>query len=990
MNLVLIKILATALTLSQVTTKPEAVKTHFDPDRDQGEVVELLRAGCTHIREAFNIEAINLDDLIATAMDDPEALTSDITVFRGINFADLYTAYRQFCRNETAAGQPIDIGAIITFYNKTVQDLPDSAQFKQLKLPGTSVVMDGKGARFTEVYRPGHRRVWVPLGDIPEPVQKAFIAAEDKRFHEHKGVDERGLVRAFVANVLSPGRPQGGSTITQQVAKNVLVGNDVTYERKIREVIVASRLERTLTKAEILELYLNSIYLGRGSWGVEMAARSYFGKSARELTLAEGALLASLAKGPAYFNPDRHPEHSRERYAYVLNRMKEDGYVDAEALQRSLHALPDRTPEKRERREIGFHYVDQLNREARAAASIASLTSDSYTVHSTINPALQRATEAALQEGLAGFEIRTGRVKFEGPETNLSEAVNRIAADQRTEAAPQPAWRQALQAVRLPLYDVHWTPAVVLPQGEGKQRRLQVGLADGRILPLIARSSNARRSLKPYDVIYVRFTEAKGRQPQAELRVRPEVQGAAVVLDNQTGQILAMAGAFSYPLSQLNRATQTQRQPGSALKPLTFLAALHKGLQPNTLVEDEPITLPPVTGQTTSTSIMRSEAYQGQEGHYWTPKNFDGTFTGLVTLRQGLERSRNVVTARLLDGGIDYDPERSLSQVCSLAVEAKLYKECVPYYPFILGAQPIRLLDLAAFYAAVSREGAYRRPYAIQSIEQSGRTVYRHPAEPPIWLASGDRAAVYQLKSMLQGVVQRGTAYPIKHLAPYVAGKTGTSDDGNDAWFVGFTNEVTVAVWVGYDNGDGKRRTLGGSQTGAKVALPIFVPIVEAAWTLHAPRTALSAPSPETRRDLVAVSIDRATGEILYGQGARGFTEYFRRDASGQYEDSQYRIVSRYQADFHRDRTYDDYRGRGYPYQGPGYPPGMWDRRSAVRTPEGWVFMNGRWYRELPPAEQPPQRRGFLEELFGVFEPRTREPYDARRDPYYRGRFPYN
>ena len=981
MNEILIKILATALALSQATTSPDEVKTQFDPARDQGEVVELLRAGCTYVRKAFDIEQLNLDDLITTAMDDPQALTSDIKVFRGINFGDLHAAYRQFCRNETIAGSSIDVGTIITFYNQTLTDLPEAAQLKHLKLPGTSVVFDGKGARFTEVYRPGHRRVWIPLSEIPEAVQKAFIAAEDKRFFEHKGVDERGLVRAFVANVLSPGRPQGGSTITQQVAKNVLVGSDITYERKIREVIVASRLERTLTKPAILELYLNSIYLGRGSWGVEMAARSYFGKEARQLTLSEGALLALLAKGPAYFNPDRQVERSRERYAYVLNRMQEDGYVGGDAMQRALRALPERAAEARERRDTGFHFVDHLFREARSAASIPSLTADSYAVHSTINPLLQREAEAALQDGLAYFETRTGRAEFEGPEANLSEAIAAIAAVQKQPAAP--AWRLALEAARLPLYDVHWTRAVVLGQAQGKQAqgRLQVGLADSRVLPLTVKAPSIRRVLKLHDVIYVRVTEPKGRPAQAEIRIRPQVQGAAVVVENSTGRILAMAGAFSYPLSQLNRVTQTQRQPGSAFKPLTFLAALHRGLQPNTLVEDEPITLPPVGN---SGLVMRDE-YPGQDRHHWSPKNFDGTFSGLLTLRQGLERSRNLVTARLLDGGIDGHPERSLERVCALAVEAKLYKDCVPHYPFVLGAQPVRLVDLAAFYAAVSNEGAYLRPYAIESIEQNGRAVYRHAAEPPVRLASGDRVAFYQLKSMLQGVVQRGTASSIRRMARYVAGKTGTSDDGNDAWFVGLSNEVTVAVWVGYDNGDGKRRTLGGSQTGAKVALPIFAPIMEAVWTLHAPKTALSAPSREARRDLVALPIDYTSGDIIRGESPQAFTEYFRRDAGGQYDEARYRIVSRYQADVLRDRPYEDQRDSGYPF-------GAWGPRDEIRRPGGWIDSDGRRYREVPPPDwRPPRRRGFLDELFGVFNPPPREPYDVRRGAPYGWRpSPYN
>ena len=990
MNEVLIKILATALTLSQVTATPDAVKTQFDPAQDQAQVVELLRAGCAHVRKAFDIEAINLDDLIATAMDDPQALKSDIPVFRGINFRDLHTAYRQFCRNETIPDSPIEISRVIAFYNETLTDLPETAQFKQLKLPGTSVVFDGKGERFTEVYRPGHRRVWVPLSDVPEAVQKAFIAAEDGRFYQHRGVDERGLVRAFVANMLSGGRPQGGSTITQQVAKNVLVGNEVSYERKIREVIVASRLERTLSKAEILELYLNSIYLGRGAWGIEMAAREYFGKPAKALTLPEGALLASLAKGPAYYNPDRHIQRSRERYAYVLNRMREDGHLDTAAAEQALRALPERVADARERRDIAFHYIDHLSREARTSADIASLTADSYNVRSTLDPALQRATEAALQEGLAQFELRTGRTQFEGPEANLSEAIARIAAEQAASGS-EPAWQQALAAARLPLYDVHWTPAVVLQQTGGKpaqgkqaQTRLQVGLADGRMMPLSARPAKALRELKLHDVVYVRVIQPKGKAAYAELRVRPQVQGSAVVLDNRTGRILAMAGGFSYPLSQLNRATQTQRQPGSALKPITFLAALHKGLQPNTLVEDEPITLPPV-GR--SSGLMR-DYEPGSERHYWSPKNYDGSYAGLLTLRQGLEHSRNLVTARLLDGGIDGDPERSLAEVCALAVAAKLYKECVPHYPFILGAQPVRLIDLAAFYAAVANEGAYVRPYAIEAIEQNGRAVYRHSAEPPTWLAGGDRAAVFQLKSMLQGVLQRGTAAVIRRLSRYVGGKTGTSDDGNDAWFVGFTNEVTVAVWVGYDNGDGKRRTLGGSQTGAKVAIPIFEPIIEAVWALHTPKTVLNGPSPEARRHLVAVGPDFATGEP---GSSRGFTEYFRRDASGHYYDTQQRLVSRYPSDNYRDRYYSDRPDGGYPFD-PYYP------RGDGRT-QGWIGSDGRWYREVPPEHVPQRRRGLFEDLFGIFQPPPREiqpvpreQYDARRPVPYdaRRQLPYD
>ena len=330
METLLVKIFATALALSQVTTAPEAITTRFDREADQPRVTALLRAGCTHMRKAFDIEDINLDELIATAMDDPQAM-GESKAFRGINFADLLTAYREFCKNEQVPTPAVDLTEVIDFYNKALTDLPDHSKLKGLKLPGASVVLDRRGERFAEVFEENQRRVWVVLADIPEQVQKAFVAAEDKRFYEHKGIDERGLIRAFIGNLAQSGRPQGGSTITQQVVKNLLVGEELTYERKIREMVVASRVEHALSKAEILELYLNSVYLGRGSWGIELAARSYFGKTAKDLSLEEGALLAGLTKGPNYFSPDRHPGRAQERLAYVLSRLREDGVSPARA-----------------------------------------------------------------------------------------------------------------------------------------------------------------------------------------------------------------------------------------------------------------------------------------------------------------------------------------------------------------------------------------------------------------------------------------------------------------------------------------------------------------------------------------------------------------------------------------------------------------------------------------------------------------------------------
>src|ERR1700731_2663336 len=540
METLLVKMFATALALSQVTTAPDAVVTRFDRVADQARVGELLRAGCSHMRKAFDIEDINLDELIATAMEDPQAVAGESKVFRGINFADLLIAYRQFCKNEKVDTPAVDLGDVIDFYNKALTDLPDHNKLKGLKLPGASVVLDRRGERFAEVFEENQRRVWVPLADIPETVQKAFLAAEDKRFFEHKGIDERGIIRAFIGNLAHSGRPQGGSTITQQIVKTLLVGEDLTYDRKIREMIVASRVEHTLGKPEILELYLNSVYLGRGSWGIELAARSYFGKTAKDLTLEEGALLAGLTKGPNYLSPDRHPGRAQERLAYVLSRLRQDGVIPAgEGSSRRLPALPVMVAYERPRRDIGFHFVDQVAREAKSVAGIDAITANSYTVRSTISLPLQRAVEEALQEGLWRYERSAGRGQFQGPEASLAQAVARIETGNRIDDK-RPAWHQALANARLPLPDLHGTSAVVVEKPGYKGAAWRVGLADGRILPLSLDNTVAQRKLALHDVVLVRVVDGKGKSARAELRVRPKVQGTVVVLENKTGRILAM------------------------------------------------------------------------------------------------------------------------------------------------------------------------------------------------------------------------------------------------------------------------------------------------------------------------------------------------------------------------------------------------------------------------------------------------------------------
>src|SRR5215468_3644704 len=452
MDAVLVKIFAVALTFSQLATEPEP-RTSFDPTVDQQHVIDLLRAGCDRMKRAFDVEAINIDDLIATAMDDPEAATGGHAAFRGIKISDLHLAYRQFCKNETIATPVVDLKDVIEFYNRTLADLPDHTRLKGGQLPGASEVLDLKGERFGEIHERAQRRVWVSLAEIPVHVQQAFIAAEDKRFYEHKGIDERALVRSFIGNLTQAGRPQGGSTITQQVVKNLLVGDELSYERKMREMVLASRLEHTISKPEILELYLNSIFLGRGASGVEMAARSYFAKSARDLTLGEGTLLAGITKGPNYYNPVRNAERARERFRYVLGRMQEDQAIAADENKQALAAFPAIVPDDQIERAPGSYFADYVGRELMGTSSLSAFRLGSYRIRSTLEPEVQQATELALQEGLANYEKSAGRVEFHGPELNLSGAIERATAEPDSSASPN--WMRALKSARLPR-DLQW------------------------------------------------------------------------------------------------------------------------------------------------------------------------------------------------------------------------------------------------------------------------------------------------------------------------------------------------------------------------------------------------------------------------------------------------------------------------------------------------------------------------------------------------------
>lgn len=842
MNALLIKMISIGLTLSQLFTQsPDQFKTSFNPETDQAQVEKLLQAGCQIVIKEFGAENIDFEAVFGMMISNMQAAKDQPTTdgsatppipaeektftekfLEQVDVKGLLTAYTTFCKNQTPEGGKLDLAEAIKFYNAAFQDFGsvDYRKLKGMKLKEASVILDRSGHRFSEIYSENNRRRWVSIQEIPVHVRQAFVSAEDKRFYQHQGVDMRGIVRAFANNLMNKGRPQGGSTITQQVVKNLLVGEDVTFERKMREMVASVKIEKekVLSKDEILELYLNYVFLGRASWGVEMASRSYFGKSVKQLNVSEAAFLAGLTKGPNYYHPDRFPERVEDRRKYVLSRMKEDGFINEPTLtsanQITVKTIPFETP----RTKGAFYYLDAINRDARQHAKIESLTSGSFTVYSTIHPELQKLTEAALRDGLADYEAKAGRARWKGPQGSIAKQVK------------DGNWLEPLQKARPKLYDVHWPLATVIKTKKG----VKVGMPDGRILSLIG-TPNIVRGLRNYDLVFVSLRETK-KAVTATLRIPPNVQGAIVVMENKTGRVLSMAGGFSYAQSQYNRVTQAVRQPGSTLKPFVYLAALNLGFQPNTLIPDRPVHLPPIA----------------RGGRWWSPKNYDGGSRGVVTMRQAIERSLNLPTARIMTE-LAQTPSEGLDYIRGITAAVGIYQQPIRQYPFVLGAQPVRLLDMAVAYATIANDGLKPTPHFIDRIEQSGRKVWERPRFNLSTVPGlEDRTPFYQLRHILMGVPVRGTAEKLRDLQGYVAGKTGTSNNENDAWFIGFTNDLVIGVWVGYDRRD-IRSSLGTRFTGARVALPVAETVIRGSFDILQSKTPLPDAPSEVRKKVTEV-----------------------------------------------------------------------------------------------------------------------------------------
>ncbi len=699
-------------------------------------------------------------------------------------------------------------GAIFVFY-KYGRDLPAYAQLADYKPPTMTRVHAGDGRLLTEYAE--QPRVFVPVSAVPQLVINAFLAAEDKNFYTHPGVDVVATVRVAITNMRDMGkglRPKGASTISQQVAKNFLLTNEVSYVRKIQEAILAVRIEKALGKDRVLELYLNEIYLGYGSYGVAAAALNYFNKPLSELIIAEAAYLAALPKGPTNYHPIRRPEAAKGRRDWVVGRMLEEGFITQAAASAAQASPFEIRPREETDIVIAEYFAEEVRRALVDRFGTQQLYGGGLSVRTTLDPRMQEIANRVLRQGLESYDRRHG---WRGPITNID--------------FPGFQWQQRLAEISRPKGVTDQVLAVVITLGVD---RVEIGLADGGtgFIPMTelewARPWRENQRVgptpkSPGDVLaegdVVMVLPMEDVDGGFHLYQIPNIEGALVALDPHTGRVLAMVGGYSFAVSEFNRATQARRQPGSAFKPIVYLAAMENGFTPASLVLDAPFVID-----------------QGPGLGKWKPANYTNKFYGPSTLRLGMEKSRNLMTVRLAQYiGID--------TVASYAERLHVIDDMPEILSMALGAGETSLMRLTTAYAMLVNGGKEITPSLIDRIQdRRGQTVFRHDDRPctncanVAWGQAGapeapdtraqlvSPAAAYQVVSMMEGVIQRGTGRSIRSVGKPLAGKTGTTNEAFDAWFVGFSPDLAVGVYVGFDS----PRTLGPSEQGASAAAPIF------------------------------------------------------------------------------------------------------------------------------------------------------------------------
>jgi len=696
------------------------------------------------------------------------------------------------------------------------KDLPNYEVLASYEPPVATRVHAGNGALMAEYAR--EKRLFLPIQAIPDRVKAAFIAAEDQNFYKHPGVDPWGLARAVVNNIQNIGsgrRPEGASTITQQVAKNFLLSADQTIDRKVKEAILSFRIEQTYSKDKILELYLNEIFFGFNSYGIAGAALTYFNKSVTELTIAEAAYLGGLPKGPANYNPFRHEEAAITRRNYVISRMAEDGYITAsDAEQAKKQPLGVNMNRGGATLAASEYFSEEVRRQIIEKYGDKALYEGGLSVRTSLDPQLQIMARASLQKGLVDYDERRG---YRGAIAKIG-----VSGDWGPELAKVPAlrdvpeWKLAVvTAVSDKQVDIGLQPDLVAGKVVEERKKgtipadqMKWAFRDAKGVKKTAKSPVG--VVEPGDVVYVEPIENK--PGIFALRQPPKVQGGMVVMDPHTGRVLAMVGGFSYGQSEFNRATQAMRQPGSSFKPFVYAAALDNGYTPSSVILDAPI-----------------EVTSG--GQVWSPDNYGGESGGPSTLRVGIEKSRNQMTVRLAqDMGMDL--------VAEYAQRFGIYDKMAPLLSMSLGSGETTVLRMVSAYSVIANGGKQIKPTLVDRIQDRyGKTIFRHEErtcegcnfnswanQPEPTLIDNreqvlDPMTAYQITSMMEGVVQRGTAagkIPVKDRP--VAGKTGTTNDEKDAWFVGFTPNLVAGLYIGFDT----PTPLGRGGTGGSLSAPIF------------------------------------------------------------------------------------------------------------------------------------------------------------------------
>jgi penicillin-binding protein 1A len=706
------------------------------------------------------------------------------------------------------------VGAIAAWlvYEHFSQDLPDYYQLASYDPPVVSRIYAGDGRLLAEYA--AENRVFVPITAMPKRVINAFLAAEDKTFYTHPGVDLPGVVNAVWTNLKNYGddrRPVGASTITQQVTKNFLLSNEVSYKRKIREMILALRIEKAFPKDRILELYLNQIYLGSGNYGVATAALNYFSKSLDELTIGEAAYLGALPKAPNNYNIVRDYQAALDRRNWVIDRMQEDGHITAEeAAAAKAEPLQVHTRAETEH-VVADYFAEEVRREIVQRFGEDGIYKKGLAIRATIDPRLQEIADRVLRQHLVAYDKTQG---YRGPLQHVDGVED---------------WKKTLEMLP-PMPWLHgWQPAIVT---EATKAAATIGFKDGSTGEIKAgdlgwarlRSpagnlgpaiNAATDVLKVGDIIAVEPLVENGNVVPGRYALRqvPEISGALVAMDPHTGRVLAMTGGWSYQQSEFNRATQARRQPGSSFKPLVYLAALEAGFTPSTMILDAPIVID-----------------QGPGLPLWRPENYAQDFLGAATMRRGLENSRNLMTIRMAQ-------TIGMTRVAEVASRLGAIDNMMPTLAMSLGAGETTVLRLAGAYAEIVNGGKKVQPTLIDRVQDSnGWTIYRHdqracdgcqlssyggeapPELPDTREQVLDPATAYQMVSMLEGVVQRGTGTAVKAVGKPLAGKTGTTNEGRDVWFMGFSPDLVAGVYLGFD----QPRSLGEKATGGRYAAPIF------------------------------------------------------------------------------------------------------------------------------------------------------------------------